>query len=193
MSGRPGILITMTDCWVILGNECWCHFDAPKKEDLVDKSECDLPCSGDDKEKCGGANRMSVWTFFMKEQIESFASGGSFTPVYTYSKPERTGGQQVQGGFIPEVYPAYTVEVVAQATAAPVQPRSEVIKRTETDRPEFMTDRGCFTDDINNRELRARPKVDIPMNNMTIEACHIACISETWSSAGLQNGRSRQA
>jgi hypothetical protein len=104
--------------WPTVGNECWCNSYAPDKKDLTEMSECDHTCSGDDKDKCGGANRMSVWSFFRKDDIESFAPGGAFTPVYTYSIPERTMGYNVDGQMVPTVYPGYTVEVVASAQAA---------------------------------------------------------------------------
>jgi hypothetical protein len=135
---------------------------------------------------------MSVWAWPQKGQ-PGLSYDGEYTPTFTYTMPERTWGYNVGGVMQPTVYPAYTVEVVAPVqTTPPAQPNNEVIKRSDLDQSEFMLDRGCFKDDINHREFRARPKVDIPMGSTTIKACHVACISEHWSWAGLQNGRSRQ-
>jgi hypothetical protein len=55
-------------CWDIqyhvaglkLGNECWCG-DRNNATLAENQSECDTPCVGDAKVKCGGTQRMNVW------------------------------------------------------------------------------------------------------------------------------------
>lgn len=66
-----------------------------------------------------------------------------------------------------------------------------MMKRYDKENAQYMLDRGCFKDDVNDRILPARPKTNIPMENTTIKACYEACLNEGWRVAGLENGRSR--
>ena len=42
-------------------HECFCGNDAPPSKYLLPMSQCDLPCSGDPSQKCGGVWKMNVF------------------------------------------------------------------------------------------------------------------------------------
>jgi len=137
---------------------------------------------------------MSVWTFYKKDGIESFAPGGSFTPVYTYSMPERTGQGVYQNTPYETIIPATTIEVVAFAPAQTTTPvtntQGAIVKRFDETTAMYMYDYGCFKDDnLDERVFEARPKLNIPVENTTVAACNQACLAENFPVAGLQNGQ----
>ncbi|TFL02773.1 WSC domain-containing protein [Pterulicium gracile] len=43
------------------GGECWCDHKLRSPDDKVPRSTCNQPCSGNKKEKCGGANLIEVF------------------------------------------------------------------------------------------------------------------------------------
>jgi len=47
---------------VELGQECWCDGVIQLTANLTNSSECDIPCSGDGTEICGGTSRISIFT-----------------------------------------------------------------------------------------------------------------------------------
>jgi hypothetical protein len=136
---------------------------------------------------------MTVWTFRLKDEIESFAPGASLNPVYTYTVPERTHSYvNGEGWMAATVLPAQTVEVVssAQATSSVAITHGEMVKRFDEDTALYLDDYGCFkNDNLDQRIFTARPKVNIPVENTTIAACYQACLVEGWLMAGLQNGQ----
>ena len=43
------------------GSQCFCANTPPPTNTIVDKTECNMQCSGDWQEKCGGSWRMNVY------------------------------------------------------------------------------------------------------------------------------------
>ena len=46
---------------VQFGSECFCGNEPPPDDTLLDKSECDMKCTGDNTSFCGGFWRMNVY------------------------------------------------------------------------------------------------------------------------------------
>ena len=46
---------------VQFGRECFCGNNPPPPDKIVDKSQCDTKCSGDQDLICGGSLRMNVY------------------------------------------------------------------------------------------------------------------------------------
>lgn len=80
-------------CWDIqykvaglkLGNECWCG-DKNNATLAEDQSECDIPCAGDAKVKCGGTQRFNVWA------AEESSTRGTLTTGSGSAAKTSTGG-----------------------------------------------------------------------------------------------------
>lgn len=57
-------------------SQCWCGF-SPAGVTVVDDSECDFECSGNDDEQCGGYQRMSLYSF-SDDTCDTFTEEGCF-------------------------------------------------------------------------------------------------------------------
>ena len=61
---------------VQIGNECWCGNDAPPEDKLVPQEECNVSCSGDSAQVCGGSWRINVYRigrYFTKGNSKTFS------------------------------------------------------------------------------------------------------------------------
>jgi len=45
-----------------LRTECWCGNQRPAKSSKVEDVNCDVPCSGDSKQFCGGGWKMGIYS-----------------------------------------------------------------------------------------------------------------------------------
>jgi hypothetical protein len=80
-------------CWDIqykiaglkLGNECWCG-DRNNATLAENQSECDMPCAGDAKVKCGSTRRMNVWA------ADEASTGGTLTTASGSAARTSAGG-----------------------------------------------------------------------------------------------------
>jgi hypothetical protein len=70
---------------VEFGDECWCDNVIRGIGTSVSSTDCNMPCSGNTSETCGGSNRINVYRF---------TPSGSFVPIgcYTDSRSNRTLG-----------------------------------------------------------------------------------------------------
>ena len=65
---------------VQFGRECFCGNDPPSPDKIMDKSQCDMKCSGDQDLICGGSLRMNVYhtgkDFFFFKFLDAFQKIG---------------------------------------------------------------------------------------------------------------------
>lgn len=59
------------------GNLCYCGNEAPSSDDETDDSDCDSPCSGYDKEDCGGSSAYQVYTLKSSSSDSSSTTSSS--------------------------------------------------------------------------------------------------------------------
>ncbi|KAJ6446558.1 putative glyoxal oxidase precursor [Purpureocillium lavendulum] len=62
------------------GKECWCGSVLANNTAKVDSSECNIPCSGDASDKCGGSKRLSL---YVAKDLESLEPCGYKPPTTT--------------------------------------------------------------------------------------------------------------
>ncbi|KAL2163279.1 hypothetical protein VTH06DRAFT_5335 [Thermothelomyces fergusii] len=81
------------------GNQCWCGYVYPPKDDLVDDDNCDVGCTGFGQHACGGIDYWTIYNTgvtlsvkYMEDQKSSTSTSSSSTPppTQTTSGPEKT-------------------------------------------------------------------------------------------------------
>jgi hypothetical protein len=146
------------------GAECFCdnafrNGGLPETDSIT---KCDMACSGDPNEICGGSNRLSVYTF------GNVVVGGSTTlPGPTSTSASTT----VDLSTSIRTSTSSTVSATGTSTS------------TAHDVPAGWSYAGCYNDNINGRILGFNTPDD---NKVTIESCIATCIEEGYSVVGLE-------
>jgi len=85
---------------LVNGTSCWCGSEIPSKDSQVSDNECSTPCSGYDKDTCGGANLWQVWlTGSTQNKIPYYSdSSSSSSSSKTTAKAGEAVTSIVQGG-----------------------------------------------------------------------------------------------
>ncbi|KAI1338944.1 WSC-domain-containing protein [Xylariaceae sp. FL0016] len=70
------------------GRECYCGSTVKPSTNTFDDASCDMPCSGDSIQKCGGSSRISVWnnTVYAPTHNLNTVSGTNFAYLGCYSE-----------------------------------------------------------------------------------------------------------
>ncbi|XP_050420558.1 uncharacterized protein LOC126833331 [Adelges cooleyi] len=60
---------------VTYGSECWCGNQRPSKSSMVENSNCNVPCSGDSRQFCGGGWKTGVYSTGMTQYVATKYEG----------------------------------------------------------------------------------------------------------------------
>ncbi|RAO72895.1 uncharacterized protein BHQ10_008907 [Talaromyces amestolkiae] len=63
--------------YALKGSDCWCGDAIPPISDMVDDSNCNIPCAGYARQNCGGINAFEVYLSGDTTAIESIVSAYS--------------------------------------------------------------------------------------------------------------------
>lgn len=144
--------------------ECFCG-NSLRAGSIEASSGCDMPCSGDPSQICGGSDRLSVYTYNVSPSLPNADATSTSTSTSTSSTTS--------------VDTSTTTTTSSSATAtSSIGPENPVATWSFA---------GCYTDSVAERTFGTQPGY-LAYDNMTLASCQIACATAGFTLAGLEYG-----